>query len=62
MSYRIELAPEDLSNRAMRYVLAKAQMWSVTPGEALARLLDLAARRELKRLEKRLQDTTTPAA
>ena len=38
----------------------QALLWlAPRPGQ---RLLDLAARRELKRLEKRLQETTTPAA
>lgn len=45
MTATLEFHPEAFSEAALRYILRKAQEWSCTPAEALARILDEQAER-----------------
>lgn len=48
MTARIEYDPTQYSEAVNRLVMLKAEQWKVPPSEALARLLDELAERELK--------------
>jgi len=45
MSVSIEFSPDQFSPRVLRLIMAKAEQWKCSPGEALARLLENAAGR-----------------
>lgn len=46
MTASLQFDPTQYTERSLQLILAKAQEWSCTPAEAVARLLDiLAARR-----------------
>lgn len=65
MATTLEFDAAAYSERALRLIMARAQAWQCTPGEAVARLLDQLAQRTLRRIEKNLQasaaNLTTPA-
>lgn len=45
MEATIQIDPVKYSERSLRLILAKAEEWKCTPGEALVRLLDSLASR-----------------
>ena len=55
MPNTIEFDASTYSERALRLILARAQVWQCTPGEAVARLLDHLAQRTLRRIEAHLE-------
>lgn len=60
---QLEFDPANYTERALRLIMANAEKWQVTPGEAVARLMDQLARRTLKRLEARMAEgSSKPAA
>lgn len=46
MDATLEFDPSGYSEAAVKLILRKAEEWKVTPAEAVARLLDEAARRQ----------------
>ena len=48
MKTRIEYDPTQYPERVNLLIMLKAELWKVPPSEALARLLDELAQRELK--------------
>lgn len=46
MSATLEFDTSQYTERALRLILDRAQAWGCTPAEAVARLLDQAAKRQ----------------
>lgn len=49
MNAILEFNPDNYSERTVRLILAKATEWQCTPLEAVSRLMDELAERDLKR-------------
>lgn len=49
MQATLQIHPDEISERSLRLILAKAQEWNVPPAEAIKRLLDQLAERALRK-------------